>query len=88
MRVMADSLLRTKSENWVRSRCAKIKRFTARLAARFVRSRCRRIIEGSVDSIEKLCDEVETANGFCYLGDRINSSGSCETAVTARVRIG
>ena len=36
----------------------------------------------------KLCDEVQTVNGFCYLGDRLNASGSCEAAVTARVRIG
>ena len=27
-------------------------------------------------------------NGFCYLGDRLNSSGCCEAAVTARVRMG
>ena len=26
-------------------------------------------------------------NGFCYLGDRLNSGGGCEVAVTARVRI-
>ena len=38
--------------------------------------------------MEVLCDEVETVKGFCYLGDRLNSSGGCETAVTARVRIG
>ena len=25
---------------------------------------------------------------FCYLGDRLNSIGSCEAAVTVRVRIG
>ena len=40
-----------------------------------------------MDSIEKLCDEVETVNGFCYLGDRLNAIGGCEAAVTARVRI-
>ena len=46
-------------------------------------------MEGTIDSIEKLCDdEVETVNGFCYLGDRLNASGGCEAAVTARVRIG
>ena len=45
-------------------------------------------MEGTVDSIEKLCDEVEMVNGFCYLGDRLNASGGCEAAVTARVRIG
>ena len=26
--------------------------------------------------------------GFCYLGDRLNAGGGCETAVTSRVRIG
>ena len=36
----------------------------------------------------RLCNEVETVNGFCYLGDRLNASGSCEAAVTARVRVG
>ena len=40
-----------------------------------------------MDSIENLCFEVETVNGFCYLGDRLNASGNCEAAVTARVRI-
>ena len=40
-----------------------------------------------VDSIEKLCDEVEIVNGFCDLGDGLNASGGCEAAVTARVRI-
>ena len=41
-----------------------------------------------VYSIEKLCEEVETVNGFCYLGDRLNAGGGCEAAVTARVGIG
>ena len=31
---------------------------------------------------------METVNGFCYSGDRLNASGGCEAAVTARVRIG
>ena len=44
-------------------------------------------MEGTIDSIEKLCDEVETVNGFCSFGDRLNASGNCEAAVTARVRI-
>ena len=41
-----------------------------------------------MDSIEKLCNEVETLNEFCYLRDRLNSSDGCEVAVLARVRIG
>ena len=56
--------------------------------AYFVCSKCKRIMEGMVDLIKKLCDKVETVQGFCYLGIRLNSSGSCEAAVTARVRIG
>ena len=45
-------------------------------------------MEGTVDSIEKMCNEVETVNEFFYLGDRINASDGCEAAVTARVRVG
>ena len=41
-----------------------------------------------MDLIKKLCDEVETVNGFQYLGDRLNASDGGEAAVTARVRIG
>ena len=62
----------------------KIKRVTARLTMHFIGSKCKGIMEGTMDSIEKLCDEVETGNRPCYLG---NSVG-CEAAVTARVRIG
>ena len=49
---------------------AKIKRFITRLATHFVWSKCKGIMEGMVDSIEKLSDEVGTVNGFCYFGDR------------------
>ena len=84
---MGNLVLRMKCGNWVHGRCAKIKGVTTRLAPRFVCSRCRGIFEGTVDSIQKLCDEVETVNGFCYLGDRLNSCGGSETAVTERVII-
>ena len=83
-RVMANSVLSTKCGNWVYTKCAKLKRATTRLAMHFICSKCK----GMVDLIKKLCDEVETVNGFCYLGDRLNASGGCEAAVTARVRIG
>ena len=82
--VIAKSVLCTKCGNWVHRRCAKIKRVTARSAVHFDCSKCK----GMVDSIEKLCHEVETVNGFCYLGDILNANGGCEAAVTARVRIG
>ena len=31
---------------------------------------------------------METVSKFTYLGDRLNPTGGCETAVTARSRIG
>ena len=86
-RVMANSVLFTKCENWFHGKCANIMRATARLAMHFVCLKCRGIMEGTVDSIEKMCDEVETVNGFCYLEDRLNASGGCKAAVTSRVRI-
>ena len=85
---MANSVLCTKCENWVHGKCAKNNRATAKLAMHFVCLKCKEIMEGSVNSIEKLRDEVETVNGFCYLRERLNASGGCEAAVTARVRIG
>ena len=51
---MANSVLCTKCENWVRGKCAKIKRVTARLAMHFVCLKCKGIMEGTMDSIEKL----------------------------------
>ena len=42
--------------------------------------------KGSAD--QKLCDGVETVSKFTYLGDRLNATGGCETAVTAGSRIG
>ena len=59
-RVKANSLFCTKCENWVQSRCVKIKRATARLAMHFICSKCKGIMKGMADSIKKLCDEVET----------------------------
>ena len=37
---------------------------------------------------EVMCDEVETVKGFCYLGNRLNTSRGCEATVTARSRLG
>ena len=86
---MANLVLCTKCGNWVHGRCAKIKRDTAKLAMHFVCSKYRGTIEGTVYSIENLCHEVETVNGFCYLGDTdLILLVVFEAAVTARVRIG
>ena len=67
-------------------------RMTLRLVRDFVRGRCKKQADGSMNSVEELCEEVETVRGFCYLGDRlgnrVNAGGGCEAAVTARARIG
>ena len=44
--------------------------------------------EDGVEPIENLCDGVETVNEFCILGDKLKTSGGCEAAVTARMRMG
>ena len=45
-------------------------------------------VDGLVEPVEDLCKEVEMVRGFCYLGDRVNASGGCKAAMTARARIG
>ena len=65
-----------------------MKKVTCSSARDFVCRRCTDVGDGTQEPAEALCDEVETVKGFCYLGDRLNASGGCETAVTSRVRIG
>ena len=36
---------------------------------------------------EVICDKVKTVKGYCYLGNRLNASGECEVAVTAKTRV-
>ena len=52
----------TKCGNWVHGRYAKIKTVTARLAMNFI---CSKYIGIMVNSIKKLCDEVNAVNEFC-----------------------
>ena len=65
-----------------------MKKVSCSYTQQFVCRRCEDIGDGKEEPVKVLCDEVETVKGFCYLGDRLNASGGCETAVTARVRIG
>ena len=65
-----------------------MKKISCRSTQQFVCRRCEDTGDGKKEPVEVLCDEVETVKGFCYLEDRLNASGGCETAVTARVRIG
>ena len=87
-RVMANSLLCIKCMKWIHGRCTKMKRVTPSLAKHFVCAQYLKAKESCQKSIGKLCDEVEPVKGFCYLGDRLNASGGCEMAVTAKTRLG
>ena len=53
----------------------------------FMCAKCELRLEDKVEPREELCNEVETVNGFCYLGDKVSANGGCEAAVTARARI-
>ena len=86
--VMANSVLCLKCRKWMRGRCVKVKRVTLRSGRDFVCGRCKKQADGFMDSLEELCEEVETMRGFCYLVDWVNAGGGCEAAVTARARIG
>ena len=65
-----------------------MKKVTCSSAKHFVCRRCTDVGDGTEEPVEVSCDEVETVKGFCYLGDRLNASGECETAATSKVRIG
>ena len=69
-------------------RCTSIKRVSPGLAKNFVCTSCTTLDEDDVELIENLCNGVETVNEFCYLADKLKTSGECEAAVTARMRIG
>ena len=68
-RVRANSVLCVKCRKWIHERCAKVKRVTLRLGRNFVCGRCMKEADEFMDSVEKLCEEVETVRGFCYLGE-------------------
>ena len=67
--------------------CAQTKKVSSSFAQQFICRRCEDIVDGKEEPVEVLCDEVKTVKGFCYLGDTLNASGGCETAVNARARI-
>ena len=87
-RIGSNAVCCTQSMKWIHGRCTTMKMVTCSSARNFVCGRCTDVGDGTEEPVEVLCDEVETVKGFCYLGNRLNASGGCETAVTSRVRIG
>ena len=64
-----------------------MKKVTCSSARHFVCTRCTDVGDGTEEPVEVLRDKVDSVKGFCQLGDRLNASGGCKTAVTSRVRI-
>jgi len=86
---MANSILCTKCGHWVHRRCSKMRKLLYDLTQSFVCARCSSMTARIVTmEEEKLCDGIETVKSFRYLGDRFNTSGGSEAAVTARTKIG
>ena len=87
-RAMVDVVLCKSCGNWIRGRCAKMKRVTNRFAIDFKCTKC----NGSHKNIDQKGkfndDDVETVTDFSYLSDRLNSGCGCEEAVTSRTRLG
>ena len=66
------------------SRCAGVKKMTARLSRN---DDCRKCDENNgevVEQEERLHDEVETVMEFTYLGDKVSADGGHEAAMTAK----
>ena len=59
------------------------------MARFFVSSKCKKATSGAgEEQQEAMCDELETVNGFYYLGNRLNVSEEFEAAVTAKKKSG
>ena len=87
--VMSNSVLCTVCGKWVHARCTEKKKVSVYVNKNFVCKKCRSVVKNFKGSVhEKLCDGVKTVSKFTNLGDRLNATGGCETAVTARSRIG
>ena len=72
----------------VHARCTNKKNVAVYLNKNFVSKQCKSVEKNFKGPDEKLCDDVETVSKFTYLGDGLNATGGCETAVTVRSRIG
>ena len=84
-----NSVLCTKMQPMDSWKLFKLKEVPPSAAKFFAGSKCDKATDGAEEvQQEVMCDEVETVRRFCYLGDRLNASVGCETAVTARTRVG
>ena len=86
-RVQHNSVLCSGCRKWVHKRCSGVKGALKRVEGMFI---CKTCVIGAVDRGGNECmnDGVGRVESFVYLGDKLNASGGCLSAVTARIRIG
>jgi len=65
-----------------------MKKVTACLVKDFVCKNCKDKRKEMKEPVKLLCDVVETATEYSYLGYRLNATGGCEVVVKARTRLG
>ena len=90
-RVITNLVMCTKCGKLGHGRYAKMKRVTSTLAKGFVCELCADTKDGIVQPGEEISffNQVDDfVKSFCYLGNRLNTSGRSEAAVTARTQIG
>ena len=56
----------------------KSKEGAPRFGRDFVCGRCKKQVDGLVEPVEELGEDVETVRGFCYLGNSVYASGGCK----------
>ena len=87
--VTVNSVLCMKCDQWIHKRFIKLKKVTPSVARFFVCCKSDKVTNSAGEVQQKvMCDEVVTVKGFCCLGDRLNASGGCKAAETARTRMG
>jgi len=64
-----------------------MRKVTGCLARDFACTNCKDKGKEMKESVKLLRDGVEPVTEFSYLGDRLNATGGCEVAVTARTKI-
>ena len=82
-RVTINSLLCVNCRKWTHEQCTKWKNVTSVLTQGFVCKRCKMMMRNEM-SVERLNDDVETVEGFCFLANALNASGG---SVVTRSRI-
>ena len=88
LRVKTNSVLSLQCGKCIHRRCAGVKSVTPKFQRNLACRKCYWNIGEVVEQEETSCDNVETVREFTYLGDRMNTVGECEAAVTARTRCG